>query len=250
MVVEQRTLPTIDQFIELTRKRRSIRSFDPNREVSDAHIERIIEAARWAPSGGNGQPWHFVVIRDSEDRAWNVELFLKQEEHKKEMERAVRGQVRLTGSGFRNAPVHILILGDPRVNESYPVRTKLEKSTRHFYSGLANATLSLILAATSLGLATQYVSDASSPYMATMLKVRYGIPDPLEVHELIPVGWPAIEPPPTPRRPLESMIHRGRFEPGKLLSDEEMRAWLWRDTRLGSFGKGPSQTRGASSSSG
>lgn len=241
MAVEQRTLPSIEEFIALARTRRSIRGYDPTRDVPDAVIEQIVEAARWAPSGGNGQPWHFVVIRDAADRAWNAELFMKQQEHKAEMERAARGQVRLTGAGFKKAPVHILVVGDPRVNESYPIRTKLEKSARHFYSGLANATLSLMFAARCLGLATQYVSDAGSPYMGTLLRVRYGIPDPLEIYELVPVGWPSTDVAPTPRRPLASLIHQGRFEPDKLLSDADMKRWLWKDSRLGAYGKGPSQ---------
>jgi nitroreductase len=227
----------IDQFLELTRMRRSVRGFDPKREVTDEQLAQLVEAARWAPSGGNGQPWHFVIIRDEADRLWNADLFEKQQEHKKEMERAVRGQVRMTGAGFRRAPVHILVLGDPRVNESYPVRTRLEKSARHFYSGLANATLQLMLAATCLGLAVQYVSDAGSPYMGTLLKVRYGIPDPLEVYELVPVGWPSVEPEPTPRRTPQSMVHWGRFEPDKLLTDQQMHDFLWHDTRLGAYGK-------------
>jgi nitroreductase len=241
MAVEQRTLPSVEEFIALARTRRSIRGYDPTRDVPDAVIEQIVEAARWAPSGGNGQPWHFVVVRDAADRAWNAELFLKQQEHKAEMERAARGQVRLTGAGFKNAPVHILVVGDPRVNESYPVRTRLEKSARHFYSGLANATLSLMFAARCLGLATQYVSDAGSPYMGTLMKVRYGIPDPLEVYELVPLGYPSTDVAPTPRRPIESMIHQGRFDPDKLLSDADMKHWLWKDSRLGAYGKGPSQ---------
>ncbi|HLH26305.1 MAG TPA: nitroreductase family protein [Chloroflexota bacterium] len=241
MAVEERTLPSIEDFLALARTRRSIRGYDPTRDVPDAVIEQIIEAARWAPSGGNGQPWHFVIIRDAADRAYNAELFLKQQEHKAEMERAARGQVRLTGAGFKNAPVHILVVGDPRVNESYPIRTKLEKSARHFYSGLANATLSLMFAARCLGLATQYVSDAGSPYMGTLLNVRYGIPDPLEVYELVPLGYPSSDVAPTPRRPLASMIHQGRFEADKLLSDTDMKHWLWKDSRLGAYGKGPSQ---------
>src|SRR5918912_2342767 len=140
MAVEQQTLPAINQFLSLAHVRRSIRGYDPSRDVPDEYLEQLIEAARWAPSGGNGQPWHCVFIRDAADRAWNAELFLKQQEHKAEMERAARGHARLTGAGFKNAPVHILVVGDPRVNESYPIRTKLDKSARHFYSGLANAT--------------------------------------------------------------------------------------------------------------
>ena len=241
MVAEVDTTPSIEQFVALAHARRSIHGYDPNRDVPDEYLEQMIEAARWAPSGGNGQPWHFVIVRDAADRAWNAELFMKQQEHKAEMERAARGQTRLTGAGFKNAPVHILVVGDPRVNESYPVRTKLEKSARHFYSGLANATLSLMFAARCLGLATQYVSDAGSPYMGTLLKVHYAIPDPLEIYELIPVGWASSDVAPTPRRPLDSMIHHGRFEPAKFLSDDEMKAWLWKDSRLGAYGKGPSQ---------
>ena len=68
----------------------------------------------------------------------------------------------MTGDGFRRAPIHIVIVGDPRVKESYPIRTKLEKAESHFITGLANATLLIHLAETSLGLASQYVSDANS----------------------------------------------------------------------------------------
>jgi hypothetical protein len=90
------------------------------------------------------------------------------------MEMAVRREAKMTGDGFRHAPVHIIVLGDPRVKETYPVRTMLDKADSHFYTGLANATLLIHLAATSFGLASQYVSDASSPYMETMLKTRGG----------------------------------------------------------------------------
>ena len=53
------------EFLKLVQERRSIRAFtaDP---VSDDAVERIIEAARWAPSGTNSQPWEFVVVRDQE----------------------------------------------------------------------------------------------------------------------------------------------------------------------------------------
>ncbi|MGE5542450.1 MAG: nitroreductase family protein, partial [Bacillota bacterium] len=45
------------------RGRRSIRKF-LDRDVDDAAIKGILEAARWAPTGGNMQPWEFVVVRD------------------------------------------------------------------------------------------------------------------------------------------------------------------------------------------
>lgn len=40
--------------------------FDPSDVVSDAEIESLLEAARWAPSAGNSQPWAFIVARRGE----------------------------------------------------------------------------------------------------------------------------------------------------------------------------------------
>lgn len=52
-----------ESFLELVKKRRSIRRFKPD-PIPDEYVNRIIEAARWAPSGFNSQPWEFVVIKD------------------------------------------------------------------------------------------------------------------------------------------------------------------------------------------
>jgi nitroreductase len=46
---------------ELIRRRWSPRAFDPSRDVSRAELLRLFEAARWAPSSLNEQPWRFVV---------------------------------------------------------------------------------------------------------------------------------------------------------------------------------------------
>lgn len=50
-------------FQEVIRTRRSIRSFS-NRPIPEETLDRILNAARLAPSGNNRQPWKFVVIRD------------------------------------------------------------------------------------------------------------------------------------------------------------------------------------------
>lgn len=227
----------IDVLDELVKKRRSIRGYQKDEDVPEEYIEKILEVARWAPSGGNGQPWEFIVIRDKETRRKIAELFLKQQEPKKEMEMAVRGEIKMTGAGFRDAPVYVIVLGDPRVNASYPVRTMEEKADSHFYSGLANATLLIHLAAASLGLGSQYVSDASSPYMATMLKVLLGIPKPLRVYHLVPIGYPTAMVAPRPRRALAELVHRERYDRTKFRDDREMEIFLATLTRLGSYGK-------------
>ena len=48
-------------------ERWSARSFS-NRDVSDDELFSILEAARWAPSANNIQPWRFIVARKAEDR--------------------------------------------------------------------------------------------------------------------------------------------------------------------------------------
>jgi nitroreductase len=49
------------EILDVIRERWSPRAFDPAREVSRADLRRLFEAARWAPSSFNEQPWNFVV---------------------------------------------------------------------------------------------------------------------------------------------------------------------------------------------
>ncbi|MCC6474471.1 MAG: nitroreductase family protein [Burkholderiales bacterium] len=223
--------------LDLIRSRRSIRGFDQNREVPDEILDAILDAARWAPSAGNGQPTEFIVVRAAETRNRIADLYVKQSADKKEMEKAVRGFIRLPGAGFRHAPVHVIVIGDPRVNECYPVRTILDKGERHFTTSLATATYLLHLMAASFGLGSQYVSDAGSHYMATMLKAMLHIPEPYQVYELIAIGYPTRWPDAPPRRPLADIVHREQYDQAKFRSNEQLNEFLQDVTRLGAFGK-------------
>jgi hypothetical protein len=161
---------------------------------------------------------------------------MKQLEQKREMDLAVRGTAKMTGDGFRHAPVHVVILGDPRVKESYPIRTKLEKAESHFITGLANATLLVHLAATSLGLASQYVSDANSPYMETMLKVLLGIPEPLRIYHLVPIGYAKSQVAAPPRRELEETFTT-RNDMNKFRDDQGVSRFIMTRTLQGAYGR-------------
>ena len=228
----------IDGLRELAMRRRSIRGYDESREVSEEAVRVILDCARWAPSGGNGQPWEFVVVRDKETRDKIADIYLKQLEPKREMDLAVRGTAKMTGDGFRHAPVHLVILGDPRVKESYPIRTKLEKADSHFITGLANATLLIHLAAAALGLASQYVSDANSPYMETLLKALLKIPEPLRIYHLVPIGYAKGNFATPPRRGLEEIVHYERYDMSKYRDDAAMERFINTLTLQGSYGKG------------
>ena len=55
----------LDEFLELARKRRSVRKFKPD-PIPDGVVEKILDAAHWAQSGANAQPWEFIVVRNRE----------------------------------------------------------------------------------------------------------------------------------------------------------------------------------------
>jgi 5,6-dimethylbenzimidazole synthase len=227
----------ISDFRALVEQRRSIRGYDESREVSEELIRAILDCGRWAPSGGNGQPWEFVVVRDQQVRHKIADYYLKQMEQKREMDLAVRGTAKMTGDGFRHAPVHIVVVGDPRVKESYTIRTKLEKAESHFITGLANATLLVHLAATSLGLASQYVSDANSPYMETMLKVLLEIPEPLRIYHLVPIGYAKSQIAAPPRRSLEEITHYEKYDMNKFRDDQGVSKFIMTRTLQGAYGR-------------
>jgi len=88
-------------FLELVSTRQSDRAFDPDRPVERKKIERILEAARLAPSACNAQPWHMIVIDDPE---------LKNRVADATSARAL-GMNHFT----KQAPVHILLV-EERVN--------------------------------------------------------------------------------------------------------------------------------------
>ncbi len=52
------------EVLEAIRSRRSIRRFKPD-PVPERLLLEILDAGRWAPSGGNIQPWLFIVVKDS-----------------------------------------------------------------------------------------------------------------------------------------------------------------------------------------
>jgi nicotinate-nucleotide--dimethylbenzimidazole phosphoribosyltransferase len=227
-------MATYEQLLALARSRRSIRTIDPSRPVPGEIVRKVLEVARWAPSAGNAQPWEFVVVRDDEMRKRISDLYARQLAEKRDMQEAATGRRSNVGfTGFRHSPVYVVIVGDPRVVDAYPVRTAIEKGHNHFISSLAQATVLLHLAVASLGLGSQWVSDVSSPYMSTIMKSWLGIPRQLTVYEMACIGFPAVVPPVAYRRPLEELIHDERYDADKARSAEAVKQFLVEHSLLG-----------------
>jgi nitroreductase len=64
------------ELIEALRTTGAVRSFEP-RPVSDATIHRVLDSARFAPSGGNRQGWRVVVVKKHETRVRLRDLYLR-----------------------------------------------------------------------------------------------------------------------------------------------------------------------------
>jgi len=69
-----------EEFLKLVKTRRSIRSFKPD-SIPDEYVERIVEAARWAPSGANSQPWEFIVVKDKQIKDRIVDIVNEHSEY-------------------------------------------------------------------------------------------------------------------------------------------------------------------------
>jgi len=215
-------------FMQLVKERTSHRGgYRKDLDVSDEQLNFILEAARWAPSAGNSQPWEFIVVRDAKLRLAIIDIAKKQLKEKIEMEWVTR-RTRKVGSdsGFVHAPVFIIITGDPRTIEAYPVRTRMDKWQSHYFSSLSNTVLTIVLAAQSLGLGSQWLSDIASPYFATMVKALLGIPDPLQPYHLIPIGHVSRKLRPNDRRPLDELVHHDSYDMSKHRTDEQVREFF------------------------
>ena len=137
--------------------RRAVKHFDPNHEISQADLERLIEAAMQAPTSFNIQHWRFVVIRDRALRAQVREVGNDQAQiteasalvlmtadvdaWKKEPERY-----------WRNAPTEVAELLVNWMGPFHEGREQLQRDEAQRSIGMAMQTL--MLAAQGLGLDT------------------------------------------------------------------------------------------------
>jgi nitroreductase len=221
-----------ETLLELLKNRRSIRAFT-DEPVSEDTVDKILEAARWAPSGANSQPWEFIVIRDQSTKDQMATWGRQQQELVHEAEMTRPEELRWASAArpvadpvFKTSPVLILVIGDPRVSRSFPLLAYVEREEQNFISALASAFLNMTLAATSLGLGCHWTSLVSSAYPSAMIRDLLGIPEGYRIYDMLGLGYPAMEPKPRLVREREAMTHYERYDPAKYRTDEQIREWL------------------------
>jgi 5,6-dimethylbenzimidazole synthase len=233
---------TYDQFLKLVRSRHTCRGFRPD-PLPDGAVEKILEAARWAMSGANSQPWEFVVVRDPatirrlyqayQDEINDLNFWLEQrfpwelrhpgfriEGDLSEQYDAMNARV-----GWSEAPTLIVALGDGRrqLGSVSGANTPGRHQT-HFTDGLSNAAMIIHLAAASLGLASQWVSI----HIPEPFKQILDVPGLIALHTIIPVGYPKQPLTGSYRRKLDEYVHYERYDRSKLMSNEDLVNYLYK----------------------
>lgn len=169
---------------EAIRGRRSVREFKPD-PVGGKNLKRILEAGRLAPSAGNCQPWEFVVVRDNGI--------------KRKLARAALNQ-----SFIAEAPVAIVVCANIRRTSSFYGKRGADL---YCIQDTAAAAQNIQLAAYALGYGTCWVGAFDEAAAAEAINTPHGI-RPLAI---IPLGVPAEKPEPTPRLPLDRIVHYNQF---------------------------------------
>lgn len=221
-----------DSFLELVKTRRSIRRFKPD-PVSDEDIKKIIEAARWTMSGANGQPWEFVVVKDPETRLAIARIMRDHHNFSHYFEKSRVPELRHPGAAverkglptFKDAPVIIVIAGDPRTFQATVLGNQFRAFDGSvFHMNMGNAAFLINLAAVTLGLAAAWISI--SPPSDSRIISLLGIPDYFKIYTIVPIGYPAYHPPPPYRRNQEEITHWERYDKNKFRTDEQMDQFL------------------------
>lgn len=226
--------------LTLLKSRRSIHRFKPD-AIPDDYIHKVIEAARWAPSGMNSQPWEFVVVKEPLLRAQIVKYVEEDYDQAGRMEIARDPKYRSPLSDpyaaskdydFTGAPVFILLFGDNRLKAAFPLVVQYtdQRNQTTFTCSLAYAFLYMHLAATSLGLASRWISAVQSPPVHCLIKDLLGIPPEMEIFDMMVLGYPALKPRPKLMRETSKMVHFGRCSSDAFRTDDEVNAYI-RKTR-------------------
>lgn len=168
------------EIIEAIKTRRSIRKFNTQTVLPDV-IRQLLDAAMSAPSAGNQQPWHFVVID----------------------QRRILDQVPAIHpyAGFcKDAPLAILVCGD----------TRLEKYQGFWVQDCSAATQNLLLAAHAKGLGAVWTGIYPIEERVQGFRELLDLPEEVIPLALVVLGYPD-QTPPAQERYREDRVHRNMW---------------------------------------
>ena len=195
---------------------RAIRKLKPDM-VSDELVHKLIEAATKAPSGGNREPWAFLVVRDEASKTKIGEWYL-------DAWNRTYGQIDVEGGGLPDSMTRVYGAAEHLAHHLSEVPVMIFVCLRDappagsshaaaLYGSIYPAVQNLLLAARGLGLGASLTTLHKGHEQE--VKELLGVPETVETVALIPVGHPIGRYGPTTRRPVEEVTHHERWDTAK-----------------------------------
>lgn len=180
------SLKPTKNFFEVLQKRRSIRRYKPY-AIPDSDLEKILQAARLAPSTNNSQSWRFIVVRDSQ----TIHLL------------AQPSQQRF----IANANAIVVVLGT-RQSTCCPGN----QARWHLQDAMIAAD-HLVLSATALGYGTCWIATYESRPVEFIqqVKTQLAIPEDIDIVVLVALGVPDEDPSARPRKALDDIAFDEKY---------------------------------------
>ena len=169
------------EYSELIAARYSVRDYKPD-PIEEEKLQKVLEAARLAPTAANRQPFQLLVIRTAE----------RQEELRQIYRR----------DWFVSAPLIICAVGVP--SQGW---IRSEDKRRYLDVDVAIVMDHLILEATNQGLGTCWIAAFNAQIARSLL----GLPDHVEPLIFTPLGYPADLPSPKERKSLNTLVRYDRW---------------------------------------
>ncbi len=209
-----------DQLLSIIRTRRSVRVYKTGK-VSDLQLQSILEAARWAPSGANTQPWEFVVTRDRKKMKRVREIYSNEWKQRK-LEDPVHYKG-LKKDYVGDVSVLVLVCGDARTKQVYLTTRQAADREKLFQASIANAVQQMMLAAASMNLGTVWVSVREE--VEPELRALFQVPSELRLLWVVPIGHARSWPKAKPRRSSAAFTHWETYDDKKLRPASTIQAW-------------------------
>lgn len=172
-------------------RRRSIRRFE-NEPIENEKLTEVLEAARWAPSWANSQCCQIIVVQGD----------------------SLKNELALTLSkknpatlSVQMAPVVLVLCALVKTSGYYRSRA-LTKFGDWFMFDIGVVAQNICLCAHELDLGTVIVGAFDHDKVKELIE----LPEGYEVVCIIPLGYPAHDPPAPARKELEAFVHQERFQ--------------------------------------
>lgn len=214
-------MPHADDLYAFLSTTRSIRRIS-SKPVEQETLERILQAAVWAPSGGNRQPWRMIAVRDRDTKQQLSEIYSGEwakyvDFNMKKvagMPQDIQDQVAkglavgtAMAANLANIPVVVLFVHDP--SALYVTDTEFGRTPVVGGASLYPAVQNLLLAARAEGLGGVLTTLLSSAEPA--VRELIGFPADWGLYAMVPLGYPEGNHGPLSRAPLSEMVKYDRW---------------------------------------